>query len=183
MKFLKDGSDKFVIAGVGTLAVFGSFLVAVIFFGIFLGGLGMNADLALGLSFLLWIAVVAVCIVGVISYYNSNKNRVEQVTVIREVIAPPPAVIPAAMESLPSLNDPVHPATTPVNCYPVSPDGDNMAEPESPAAPSVSYRSMISEEEVNTVGLETQPLSDEPDPPGNYRSMLLEEDKKDDQLR
>ena len=128
---LKNLDSKWVLAGLGTLAVFGSFLVTVIAFAI-LGGLGMNEDLALGLSFLVWIAVVALGVFGVISFYNSTKNRVEQVTVIREVVTQPAAQIP-------------------------------------------------------TVEAEPQPFLDEPAPPAapsaSYRSMLLEGDKKDDELR
>ena len=50
----------------------------------------MNEDLAWGLAILTWIVVVAVSMVVAISFYNNfSRNRVERITVIREVVAPP----------------------------------------------------------------------------------------------
>ena len=81
----------------------------------------------------MWIAVVALGVFGVVSFYNSTKNRMEQVTVIREVTAPP-------------------------------------ARPELPV-----------------VETEPQTLRDKATPPAvpssSYRSMLLEGNKDDDELR
>ena len=172
MNLLKNADSKLVIAGLGTLAVLGSFLVWAIIFGVFAAGFGMNEDLAFGLSFLVWLAAVAVLIFGVVSFYNNSiKNRVEQVTVnntvervtlIREVIAPPPAleIHAAVVETLPF------------------PD-----EPEPHAIPLVSHHTMLMEGD-ETVGAEIQPFSDEPEspvsPPVSYRSMLREENKEDD---
>ncbi len=129
---LKNIDGKLVIVGLGTLAVFGSFVVGVVLYAI-LQGLGINEDLAWGLAVLMWIAVVALGVFGVVSFYNSTKNRVEQVTVIREVTAPP-------------------------------------ARPELPV-----------------VETEPQTLRDKATPPAvpssSYRSMLLEGNKDDDELR
>ena len=131
MNALKNLDSKWILVGLGTLAVFGSFVVGVVSLAI-LEGLGLNEDLAWGLAVLVWIAVVALGVFGVISFYNSTRNRVEQVTVIREVVVQPAAQIP-------------------------------------------------------TVEAEPQPFLDEPTPPAtpstSYRSMLLEGDKKDDELR
>ena len=131
MNALKNLDSKWILVGLGTLAVFGSFVVGAVSFAI-LEGLGLNEDLAWGLAVVVWIAVVALGVFGVISFYNSTRNRVEQVTVIREVVVQPAAQIP-------------------------------------------------------TVEAEPQPFLDEPAPPAappaSYHSMLLEGDKKDDELR
>ena len=50
MNALKNVDSKLVIVGLGTLAVFGSFVVGVVLYNILLG-LGMNEDLAWGLPF------------------------------------------------------------------------------------------------------------------------------------
>ena len=127
MNALKNIDSKLVIAGLGTLAVFGSFVVGVVFFAI-LQGLGMNEDLAWGLAVLMWIAVVALGVFGVVSFYNSAKSRVEQVTVIRQVAAPPATPEISAEEAEPQL----------------SPDKPMISD-----APSTSYRSMLLEEKKN----------------------------------
>ena len=51
MNALKKGDSKLVIAGLGALAVFAFFVMGAVFFAI-LQGLGMNEDLAWGLSVL-----------------------------------------------------------------------------------------------------------------------------------
>ena len=127
MNALKNIDSKLVIAGLGTLAVFGSFVVGVVFFAI-LQGLGMNEDLAWGLAVLMWIAVVALGVFGVVSFYNSAKSRVEQVTVIRQVAAPPATPEISAVGAEPQL----------------SPDKPMISD-----APSTSYRSMLLEEKKN----------------------------------
>ena len=127
MNALKNIDSKLGIAGLGTLAVFGSFVVGVVFFAI-LQGLGMNEDLAWGLAVLMWIAVVALGVFGVVSFYNSAKSRVEQVTVIRQVAAPPATPEISAVEAEPKL----------------SPDKPMISD-----APSTSYRSMLLEEKKN----------------------------------
>ncbi len=132
MNALKNVDGRLVIVGLGTLAVFGSFVVALVFYAI-LEGLGMNESLTWGLAVLMWIVVVAFGVFSVVSFYNSARNRVEQVTVIREVAAPPPTPAMPTVEAEPQLI---------------------LDEPTPPVAPSTSYR-----------------------------SMLLEEDKEDDQLR
>ena len=74
----------------------------------------------------MWIAVVALGVFGVVSFYNSTKTRVEQVTVIREVLAPPatPEISAVGAE--------------------LSPDKPMISD-----APSTSYRSMLLEEKKN----------------------------------
>lgn len=127
MNALKNVDSKLVIVGLGTLAVFGSFVVGVVLYNILLG-LGMNEDLAWGLAVLMWIAVVALSVFGVVSFYNSTKTRVEQVTVIREVLAPLATPEISAVGAEPQL----------------SPDKPMIAD-----APSTSYRSMLLEEKKN----------------------------------
>ena len=88
MNALKDGERRLMIAGLGTLAVFGSVVLGAVFFAILLG-LGLNEDLAWGLSVLIWIVVVALGIGSLVYFYDSIKKRLEQFTVIRAVVAPP----------------------------------------------------------------------------------------------
>ena len=88
----------------------------------------MNEDLAWGLAVFMWIAVVALGVFGVVSFYNSTKSRVEQVTVIRQVAAPPATPEISAVEAEPQL----------------SPDKPMISD-----APSTSYRSMLLEEKKN----------------------------------
>ena len=174
MSFLKNADSKLVIVGLGTLAVVGSFLVWAILFGVFAAGFGMNEDLAFGLSFLMWLVTVAVMIFGVISFYNNSiKNRMEQVTVtntlervtmIREVIGPPPSELQVAVEEpLPILYDPGRYTNRHVSHQPMLVEGDETDEPE------------------------PEPISEEPEHPAppsvSYRSILLEEDKGEDSLR
>lgn len=125
MNALKNVDSKLVFAGLGTLAVFGSFVVGSVFFAILIG-LGMNEDLAWGLAVLMWIAMVALGVFVIVSFYNSTKNRVEQVTVIREVTAPPATPELRVVEAEPELS---------------------LDEPTPPATPSTSYRSMLLEGE------------------------------------
>ena len=127
MNALKNIDSKLVIVGLGTLAVFGSFVVWVVFYTI-LQGIGMNEDLAWGLAVLMWIAVVALGVFGVVSFYNSTKSRVEQVTVIRQVAAPSATPEISAVENRTQLP---------------------LDEPTPPAVPSPSYRSMLLEEKKN----------------------------------
>ena len=118
MNALKNIDSKFVIVGLGTLAVFGSFVVGVVFYAI-LQGLGMNQDLAWGLAVLMWIAVVALGVFGVVSFYNSTKSRVEQVTVIQQVVTPPATPEIPVVEAEPqlSLDEPTPPPATPSTSY------------------------------------------------------------------
>ena len=71
------------------MAVFGSVVLGAVFYAILLG-LGMNEDLAWGLSVLIWIAVVALGILSLVCFYDSIKKRLEQVTVMRGVFGPSP---------------------------------------------------------------------------------------------
>ena len=119
---LKDGERRLLIAGLATLAIFASFLLGAVFFAILLG-LGMNEDLAWGMSVLLWIAVVASGIVGLIYFYDSIKKRVEHFTAMRSVTSPPPQQV----------------AT-------VEPDSQpTKDQPSLPPTPRTSYRSMLLE--------------------------------------
>ena len=123
MNALKNGDSRLVIAALGTLAAFGSIVIGAVFFAI-LKGLGMNEDLAWGLSVLIWIAVVAFGVVSLVYFYDSIKKRVEQVTGIQPVMAPPamPEEPTVEVESKPHLD-----------------------RPTLPAAPPTSYRSMLLE--------------------------------------
>ena len=119
---LKDGERRLLIAGLATLAIFASFLLGAVFFAILLG-LGMNEDLAWGMSVLLWIAVVASGIVGLVYFYDSIKKRVEHFTAMRSVTSPPPQQV----------------AT-------VEPDSQpTKDQPSLPPTPRTSYRSMLLE--------------------------------------
>lgn len=120
---LKDRERRLVIAGVVTLAVLASFVLGAVFFAILLG-LGMNEDLAWGLSVLIWIAVVASGVVILVYFYDSIKKRVEQVTVMRPVVAPP------ATQDVPAVE---------------AESQSNQDQPSLPSAPSTSYRSMLLE--------------------------------------
>jgi hypothetical protein len=175
VSFLKDADSKLVIAGLGTLAVLGSFLIWAIFFGVFAAGFGMNEDLAFGLSFLAWLATVVVMIFGVVSFYNNSiKNRVEQVTVnntvervtvIREVVAPPVVVeVPGAVVETRQFLD----------------------EPQPSSSPSISHHPMLTEGDI-LVDPEPRRFSDEPErsstPSPSYRSILSEETKDEDDLK
>ena len=174
MNFLRNADNKIIIAGLGTLAVLGSFVAAAIFYAI-LSGLGMNEELSWALTMLVWILVVVISILGLVSFYNNSiKNRAEQVTVnntvervtiIREVVGPPqetPEITAAEVDPPPFLDEPPHPATS-----------------------SVSYRSMLVEGEK--VEPETQPFPAESEPsntsPPSYRSTLLEGEQGEDEHR
>ena len=199
MSFLNNVDSKVIVAGLGTLAVFGSFVVAVIIYAI-LQGVGLNDDLSWAMAMLVWIAVVAVSAVAVVSFYkNLSNNRVEQVTVIREVIAPAPTV-PQIVASGPELTPfPGQPASAaPSSGFPSMPPKDKSLEPESPpfvdepqpaTTPSVSFRDLLVEEN-KAVEPEAAPTVDEPEgepspnepepidtPSVNYRSLLAEGDK------
>ena len=123
MNALKNGDRRLLIAALGTLAAFGSIVLGAVFFAI-LKGLGMNEDLAWGLSVLIWIALVALGIVSVVYNYDSIKKRVEQDAVIRAVVVPPatPEIPTVEVESQ-----------------------SNQDQPSLPAAPPTSYRSMLLE--------------------------------------
>ena len=116
----RNVDSKVVIAVLGTLAAFGYIVIGAVFFFILMG-LGMNDDLAWGLSVLLWIGVVALGVVSVVYFYDSIKRRVEQVTVARTVSAPP--ATPAVESEYQTDQD----------------------EPPPLATPSTSYRSMLLE--------------------------------------
>ena len=121
MNALKDGDRKLVLAALGTLAIFGSIVMGAVFFAI-LQGLGMNEDLAWGLSVLMWLAVVLLGVLGVVYFFDSLKKRVEQV--LQPVMAPPvtPEEPKVEVESQTHLD-----------------------RPTLPTAPSSSYRSMLLE--------------------------------------
>ena len=167
MNFPDNVDAKWVIAGLGTLAVFGSFVVGAIFYAI-LRGLGFNDDLAWGLAVLAWIGVVAAGIVAVVSFYKknlANTNNVERVTVIREVLVQPqaaPQIVSTEPEPRPYLDEPTGPTTEPA---------------------SASYRSLLSEGD-KSVEPESELYSNEtdhqPSPSISYRSLLAEGDKKED---
>ena len=166
MNFLKEIDDKWVAAGLGVLAVLGSFVAAAIVYAI-LEAIGLNDGWAWGLSMLAWIVVLAVAIRGVISFYGKYaSNRTQQVTIIREVIAPPPFA-----PELPK----VEPVTRPV-----------LDEPSHTGVVSENYRSILSEEN-NTDGPETKPLQDKlkhpNDAPVRRRGSVLDRGSKDDESR
>ena len=196
MKFLENVDGKWVIAGLGTLAVFGSFVVGAIFYAILLG-LGFNDDLAWGLAVLAWIGVVAVGIGTVVSYYKkhlANTNNVEQVTVIREVLVQPqaaPQIVTAEPERRTFPDQPSTSTASYAGYHPMLVEGDETVElktpafsdeQESPVSPSVSYRSLLSEDA--TVEPETPTFSSEPErsaaPSVRYRSLLPEENDATD---
>ena len=123
MSALKESERRLLIAGLATLAIFASFLLGAVLFAILLG-LGMNEDLAWGLSVLLWIAVVASGIVGIVYFYDSIKKRVEHFTAFRSVTSPPPT------QQFPT----------------VEPDSQSTKDqPSLPPTPRTSYRSMLLE--------------------------------------
>ena len=118
---MKNLGSKLLIAGLYTLAVLGSFVFAIICYGL-LGGLGLNEDLALGLSMLGWIIVLAIGVFGIVFFHNSTKSQVEHITIVHEVT---PQVIP----QLPTV-EAEHQLF--------------LDEPTPPAAPH-TYRSMLQE--------------------------------------
>ena len=93
----------------------------------------MNEGLAWGLAVLIWIAVVALSGLHIVHFYGSSKNRVEQVTVLHQVSAPPEKSAKPAIEAE------------------SRPRKDQSSLPSTPSA--------------------------------SYRSMLMEKDKEDDQLK
>ena len=123
MDAFRNGDSRVLIVALGTLAAFGSIVIGAVFFAI-LKGLGMNEDLAWGLSVLMWIAVVALGIVSVVYFYDSIKKRLEQVTIIRTVAAPPPTLDTSAVEVE---------------------SRSSQDKPPLPASPPTSYRSMLLE--------------------------------------
>ena len=123
MRALKNADRRLLIAALGTFAAFGSIVLGAVFFAI-LKGLGMNEDLAWGLSVLMWIAVVAFGVVSLVYFYDSIKDRVEQVTMIRSVAAPP------ATPDIPTVE---------------SESQSERDQPSPPPSPSTSYRSMLLE--------------------------------------
>ena len=185
--------------------MFGSFVIGAIFYYI-LQGLGLNDDLSWAMAMLGWIAVVAVGMFWVVNFYkNLSNNRVEQVTVIREAIAPAPNVPQIAASGPEQTPFPDQPASVaPSIGFPSMPTEDKSLEPEPPPfvdepqpapAPSVSFRDLLAEEN-KAVEPEAAPTVDEPEagpsrdepepidtPSVNYRSLLAEGDKKEDKLR
>ena len=129
MDSLKGVDSKVVIAALGTLAAFGSIVLGAVFFAI-LAGLGMNEDLAWGLSVLLWIAALAFGIGSIVYFYDSIKRRVEQVTVVRTVVASPPTPESPAVEaeSQSSQDKPPLPATPPTSYRSMLLEGDKKSE-------------------------------------------------------
>ena len=120
---LKNGDPRLLIVALGTLAAFGSIVLGAVFFAI-LKGLGMNQDLAWGLSVLMWIAVLALGVVSFVYFYDSIKKRVEQVTGSRAVVSPPPTPSSSTVET---------------NAR------SNQDKPSSSSARPSSYRSMLLE--------------------------------------
>jgi hypothetical protein len=185
--------------------VFGSFVIGAIFYYI-LQGLGLNDDLSWAMAMLGWIAVVAVGMFWVVNFYkNLSNNRVEQVTVIREAIAPAPTVPQIAASGPEQTPFPDQPANAaPSSGFPSMQPEDKSLEPESPPfvdepqpapAPSVSFRDLLAEENKavepeaapSVDETDSEPSPDEPEPTDtpsvNYRSLLAEGDKKEDKLR
>ena len=205
MSFLNNVDSKVIVAGLGTLALFGSFVIGAIFYSI-LQGLGLNDDLSWAMAMLGWIAVVAVGMFWVVNFSkNLSNNRVEQVTVIREVIAPAPTVPQIAASGPEQTPFPDQPANAaPSSGFPSMQPEDKSLEPESPPfvdepqpapATSVSFRDLLAEEN-KAVEPEAAPSVDEPEgepspdepepidtPSVNYRSLLAEGDKTEDKLR
>ena len=196
MKFLENVDGKWVIAGLGTMAVFGSFVVGAIFYAI-LQGLGLNDDLAWAIAMLTWIGVVAASVVAIVSFhkrYLANTNGVERVTIIREVIPSAqsaPQIVSAEPASMPFTGQAAYPASTSPEPFLKLEAPEETTEPESPpfldeplypADSSVSYRTLLAEEGTSD-GPESQQHTDHPDDPGkpsvSYRSMLLDDEKKD----
>ena len=162
MDALREMNRKLVIVVLGTLAVFGAFMVWIIAYGI-MQGLGMNEDSAVGWSALVCLGVVILSLFSIVHFNNASKNRVEQVTVIREVIAPPPA------SQIPTPE--MEPHTF-------------LEQPGPPTASPISYRSMLLDgyhQEIPTSEEEdpTPPVA----PPTSYRSMLTERDNEDAEIR
>ena len=122
MNTIKNGDKRLIIVALGTLAIFGSIVIGAVFFAI-LQGLGLNEDLAWGLSVLMWLAVVALGVLGVVYFFDDIKKRVEQAA--QPAAAPPdtPQKPKAGVESQTELD-----------------------RPTSPAAPPASYRSMLLED-------------------------------------
>ena len=123
MNALKNGDSKVIIVVLGTLAAFGFIVIGAVFFAILMG-LGMNEDLAWGLSVLMWLAVVAVGIVSLVYFFDSIKKRVEQVIMTRSVVAPP---------------------TTPEIPKEEAESKRHPDQPSLPTSPPTSYRSMLLE--------------------------------------
>ena len=200
MNFLRNLDSKIIIAGLGTMAVLGSFVVAAVAYAI-LSGLGVNDGVAWGMAMLAWIGAIAVGIVGIVYVFNNNfGNRVEQVTVIREIREVQAPSLPAA-ETAPRLflDAQVSAAALGVGVPSASAVEGNTFEPEvesvesveshevepvPSAAPSVSFRSLLAEG-AKTDEPESESISDEPatpvaDPAASYRSLLAEGGKKED---
>ena len=191
MSFLNNVDSKVIVAGFGTLAVFGSFVVAAISYAI-LQGVGLNDDLSWGMAMLVWIAVVAVsAVAGVSVYKNLSNYMVKHVTVIREVIAPAPTVpqiVASGLEPTPFPGQPASAARS--SGFPSMPPEDKSFEPESPpfvdepqsaTTPSVSFRELLVEENQE-VEPEAAPSVDEPQPATtpsvSFRELLAEENKE-----
>ena len=155
MNSLKGSDSKLIFAGLGTLAVLGSFIVGLIAYWI-MEEAGMNDGLAAALSLVVWVAVVAVSMMGIVSFYSKYANNKEnQVTVVREVISPaqPPPALPA-----------VEPVARPV-----------LYEATRTGAVSADYRAMLLAGN-NTDEPDPQAFQDESarsdDASESYRSML-----------
>ena len=127
MDALRNVDRRLLIAGLGTLAVFGSFVMGAVFFAI-LQGLGLNEDLAWGLSVLMWLAMVALGILCVVYFFDSIKDRVEQVTVIQPVITRQvtPQTPTVDGESRPSKDQPSLPPARPASYRSMLMEGDKQ---------------------------------------------------------
>ncbi len=142
-----------------------------------------------------WIAVVAVGMFWVVNFYkNLSNNRVEQVTVIREAIAPAPNVPQIAASGPEQTPFPDQPASVaPSIGFPAMPTADKSLEPESPpfvdepqtAPPTLRKFPRFAGGGEQSGGAGPSPDEPEPidTPSVNYRSLLAEGEKKEDKLR
>ena len=172
MNRLRNVDDKFIVAGLGTLAVFGSFVAAVIVYAI-LEGIGLNDDLVWALAMLAWVAVVVASILAVISFYRRfSHSGVQQVTVIREVLAPPPSATelpPTEPAALPALDDPSQPRSASAGYRSVLRESDETNQPDGSERPNDAPAPLRSRPSVLNQGRKNGPESktvrDEPAQP------------------
>ena len=69
--------SKLAMTALYTLAVLGSFMVAVII-NVLLEAGGSGEDMAMGVALAVWVFLLAGSVFGIISLYNSNKDRAEK---------------------------------------------------------------------------------------------------------
>ena len=172
MNFLKDVDSKFIVAGLGTLAVFGSFVAAAIVYAI-LEGIGLNDDLVWALAMLVWVAVVVASILAVISFYRRfSHDSVQQVTVIREVLAPRPSAteLPRAEPAaLPALDEPAQHRPASAGYRSVLRESNETNQPDGSERPNDAPAPLRSRPSVldqgRKDGPESKPVRDEPAQP------------------